>query len=98
MDGKSDGPRRITLTSAYRDGAILVTVRDSGTGIALEMLPRLFNAFCTTKATGLGMGLHISRSIVEAYGGKLWAENNPEGGATFAFSLPAMVKEGMTPA
>jgi signal transduction histidine kinase len=65
-----------------------VSVQDSGTGFALEDTDSLFKAFYTTKPQGLGMGLSISRSIVEAHGGRLWAERNDGDGATFTFNLP----------
>ena len=68
---------------------ILITVTDSGIGLKAEDLPRLFEAFYTTKAEGMGMGLAISRSIVEAHGGRLWATPNADFGATFQFILPA---------
>jgi C4-dicarboxylate-specific signal transduction histidine kinase len=66
-----------------------ITVRDTGIGLRLGEMDRLFEAFYTTKPEGMGMGLAISRSIIEAHGGRLWAEPNPEAGATFLFSLPA---------
>jgi signal transduction histidine kinase len=68
---------------------VLVTVRDAGIGITEERLDRLFDAFYTTKRDGLGMGLAISRSIIEAHGGGLWAAANAGHGATFQFVLPA---------
>jgi len=68
---------------------ILITVTDSGIGLSAEDLPRLFETFYTTKAEGMGMGLAISRSIVEAHGGRLWATPNTDVGATFQFMLPA---------
>ena len=66
----------------------LVSVQDAGTGVKPEQMDRLFEAFYTTKPQGLGMGLAISRSIIEAHGGRLWAETNQGSGATFLFSLP----------
>ncbi len=68
---------------------VVVTVKDTGTGIDPEMLPRLFEKFASKSCQGTGLGLFISKSIVEAHGGKIWAENNSDGnGATFTFSLP----------
>ena len=65
-----------------------VSVQDAGTGFKLGELERLFETFYTTKAHGMGMGLAISRSIIEAHGGRLWAEPNQGVGATFLFTLP----------
>jgi two-component system sensor histidine kinase VicK len=66
-----------------------VSIKDTGTGIDPRMLPRLFTKFATKSNTGTGLGLFISKSIVEAHGGEIWAENNSDGtGATFHFSLP----------
>jgi len=75
-----------------RDGRLetLVGVRDAGTGFKPEEMGRLFEAFYTTKPQGMGMGLAISRSIIEAHGGRLWAEPNHGPGSTFLFSLPAV--------
>jgi C4-dicarboxylate-specific signal transduction histidine kinase len=67
---------------------VLLTVTDSGIGLKAEDLPRLFDTFYTTKADGMGMGLAISRSIVEAHGGRLWATPNTDLGATFYLLLP----------
>ena len=68
---------------------VLVRVKDNGTGIHSDILPRLFSKFATKSEKGTGLGLFISKSIVEAHGGSIWAENNPDGrGATFYFSLP----------
>jgi signal transduction histidine kinase len=67
-----------------------ITVKDSGKGIDLEMMPRLFTKFATKSQHGIGLGLYISKSIIEAHGGKIWAENNTnEKGANFSFTLPA---------
>jgi signal transduction histidine kinase len=68
---------------------VLVSVKDSGTGIHSDILPRLFSKFATKAEKGTGLGLFISRSIVEAHGGKIWGENNIDGkGAKFSFTLP----------
>jgi signal transduction histidine kinase len=72
-------------------GEVIVSVKDSGEGIHPDIFPRLFTKFTTKSFTGTGLGLFISKSIVEAHGGKIWAENNDNGngkGATFTFSLP----------
>jgi signal transduction histidine kinase len=66
----------------------LIALRDSGPGLDATALEHLFDAFYTTKAQGLGMGLAISRSIIEAHGGKLWASANTPRGAIFQFTLP----------
>ncbi len=76
-------------TSANKSEAVLVSVQDSGMGLSPEQIDRLFDAFYSTKADGMGMGLSISRSIAEAHGGRLWAESNSGDGATFRFTLPA---------
>jgi len=68
--------------------AASLRVQDSGTGLKPEEMDRLFEAFYTTKPHGMGMGLAISRTIIEAHGGRLWAETNQRPGATFLFSLP----------
>jgi PAS domain S-box-containing protein len=70
------------------DGGLMVSVSDTGAGIAADQLEHIFSAFATTKAAGTGMGLAISRTLVESHGGKLWAESNPGAGATFHFTLP----------
>jgi two-component system sensor kinase FixL len=86
-----EGATRRELTVSSRpvsNGMIEIAVSDSGAGISREALNRLFDPFFTTKPTGLGVGLSISRGIVEAHGGELHAENNAGGGATFRFTLP----------
>jgi PAS domain S-box-containing protein len=92
MSGVTGRPRelRIALSRGDIDGApaLVVAVRDNGVGFAPDVGARLFAAFYTTKPDGLGMGLAISRSIVEAHGGRLWAAPNPDHGATFQFALP----------
>lgn len=69
--------------------AATIRVRDRGVGLSSAQRDRLFEAFYTTKANGMGMGLAISRSIIEAHGGRMWAEPNTGPGATFAFTLPS---------
>ena len=92
MDAVSDLPleRRKVTVQAQRHGEqeVEVAVTDSGTGIAPERLVHLFQPFYTTKPSGLGIGLSISRTIVEAHGGRIWAENNAGEGAIFRFTLP----------
>ena len=81
-------PRELTIVSAQGTDGVLVEVRDSGMGLDQDHAERVFDAFYTTKAEGLGIGLSISRSIVEAHGGRLWAAPNQPHGAVFRFSLP----------
>jgi signal transduction histidine kinase len=79
----------IRVAAEENNGEILVSIKDTGTGIDPEILPRLFTKFTTKSNIGTGLGLFISKGIVEAHGGKLWAENNTDGkGATFYFSIP----------
>ncbi len=81
--------RELVIQSDIDDrGQVLVSVRDSGTGLDAQHLEQVFEAFYTTKAEGVGMGLSISRSIVEAHGGRLWASPNTGPGASFQFTLP----------
>jgi signal transduction histidine kinase len=72
------------------DGQLLISVTDSGIGISIEEMERIFEAFFTTKPQGTGMGLSISRRIIESHGGRLWASSNPGPGATFHFTLPVL--------
>jgi two-component system, LuxR family, sensor kinase FixL len=91
-DGGDDAPARrdLVVSAATADlAAIEVAVSDSGPGLAPEVAGRLFEPFVSTKPNGMGVGLSICRSIVEAHGGRLWAEPNPGGGAVFRFTLPA---------
>jgi PAS domain S-box-containing protein len=83
---------RLIVVQAYQQepGTVTVSVRDNGPGIETESMPHLFEAFYTTKPEGLGMGLAICRSIVEEHRGQLWAENNPDGGAAFYFTIPTV--------
>jgi len=85
----SAGRRQITITGRAADGRVLLEVRDSGPGIAPNVLPHVFEPFYTTKVGGTGLGLAISAGIVDAFGGTLIAENRREGGAAFRITLPA---------
>ena len=76
---------------------IEVSVSDTGPGFHEDVKSNLFQTFFTTKETGMGVGLSISRSIIEAHGGRMWAESNPAGGATFRFTLPAAAQRGPRP-
>jgi C4-dicarboxylate-specific signal transduction histidine kinase len=92
MSHLAEGPRLLTVSSARFDGTgALVTIKDTGVGLAPESLDRIFNAFYTSKPDGMGMGLAISRSIVEAHGGHIWATASAPRGAAFQFSLPGGV-------
>jgi PAS domain S-box-containing protein len=82
-------PRELWIRAhAHREGTVLVSVRDTGIGLAAEDLTRVFEAFYTTKAEGMGMGLSISRSIIEAHGGQVWPSANDDYGVTFRFTVP----------
>jgi len=89
MSAVTDRSRDLLIRSCpYESDKVLVAVQDSGTGLETESLDRLFTAFFTTKPQGMGMGLAISRSIIEAHGGRLWATLNAPRGALFQFTLP----------
>ena len=84
--------RRLAISSTYDEsGYVLVAVEDSGPGLDQAQTDRLFQAFVTTKPGGMGMGLSICRSIIDAHGGRLWASPNMPNGAVFQFTLPAAV-------
>ena len=89
MGSVEDGATRAVDQHRAKPGrGVLVAVRDSGPGIDPEHLERVFEAFYTTKSSGVGMGLSICRSIIDAHGGRLWAEANEPRGAVFQFTLP----------
>jgi C4-dicarboxylate-specific signal transduction histidine kinase len=89
MGSIEEGVRELSITTDHQHaGGVLVAVRDSGLGIDPKHLDRIFDAFYTTKSSGVGMGLSICRSIINAHGGRLWADVNASRGAVFRFTLP----------
>jgi PAS domain S-box-containing protein len=89
LEGAHRGDRRVSVTAAFDEAkGIEIAVSDSGPGIPLDKLPHIFDPFLSTKPKGMGMGLPISRTIIEAHKGRLWAENRSEGGAAFRFTMP----------
>jgi len=88
LDQRPDGPRKITVRAGPAGPQAEFSVADTGPGLPEIGSGKLFEPFVTTKPGGLGMGLAISRGIIEAHGGRLWAERNAEGGATFSFTIP----------
>ncbi len=90
MRGLDEGPRQLQIsTETDTVGDLLVTARDTGPGVDPANVERVFEAFYTTKAGGMGMGLAICRSIVEAHGGRMWVTANQPRGALFQFTIPA---------
>ena len=89
VEAMAGAPRRelVISTEPAEEGMVLLSVADSGPGVPAEFAARLFQPFATTKATGMGVGLSISRTIIEAHGGRIWAEANPGGGAIFRCTL-----------
>ena len=89
MAGTHIDERRLVVRTLRNDaGHVEIVVRDQGHGIPDGDLPRLFDSFFTTKKDGMGLGLALCRSIVQAHGGHICAQNNPDGGASFRFTLP----------
>jgi len=93
IEAMNDSGGELTVKSQLQDGQLQFSVSDTGVGLPMEKMDQIFSAFFTTKAQGSGMGLAISRSIVESHGGQLWASANSGGGATFHFTLPIQVTE-----
>jgi signal transduction histidine kinase len=92
IEAMRDANGNLTITSTpIEDGHLLISVSDTGVGIPTDKVDRIFDTFFTTKPQGTGMGLAISRSIVEAHGGRLWATSNSGPGSTFRFTLPPKV-------
>jgi two-component system sensor kinase FixL len=88
-EAQLNGARRLIVRTKSIDAAnVLIELQDSGAGIAPGKLESIFDPFITSKRDGLGIGLTISRNIVERHSGKLWAANNPDRGATFSIRLP----------
>jgi signal transduction histidine kinase len=88
-----DGPRQLVIKSqpapdTQPDEQLMVSINDTGVGLPSQQVDRIFNSFFTTKRDGTGMGLRISRSIVESHGGRLWASSNSPRGASFHLTLP----------
>jgi two-component system sensor histidine kinase VicK len=81
----------ISLEKSQDDNVVVLSVTDTGSGIDPDIMPRLFTKFATKSDTGTGLGLYIGKNIIDTHGGRIWAENNPDGkGATFSFSLPVI--------
>lgn len=95
LEAMMEAPRRQLLvkTEAAEDDMVMISVSDTGHGISAEFAPQLFTPFVTTKQHGMGVGLSISRTIIESHGGRIWAEPNPQGGAVFRFTLRAVGEE-----
>jgi two-component system sensor kinase FixL len=98
LEAMAQSSRRelIAANTLVADDMIEIEVSDTGTGFGDDVKQNLFQTFFTTKETGMGVGLSISRSIIEAHGGRMWAESNAAGGATFRFTLPAAPSESLT--
>jgi signal transduction histidine kinase len=91
MTNVADRPRELVIRSRRHEAAeVLIEIEDAGDGIDPKYLDHLFSAFFTTKPDGMGMGLSISRSIIEAHGGRIWTTDNAKVGATFHFIVPAL--------
>jgi two-component system, LuxR family, sensor kinase FixL len=100
LEAMAESPRRelVASNAPVGDDMIEIAVSDTGSGFRDEVKQNLFQTFFTTKESGMGVGLSISRSIIEAHGGRMWAEDNASGGATFRFTLPSASSESVTDA
>jgi C4-dicarboxylate-specific signal transduction histidine kinase len=90
METGVEAERRLTLQTERHAALVRVSVRDRGTGISPERMKHLFDPFFTTKSGGMGLGLSIAKSIIYRHSGRIWADNNPDTGATFYFELPVL--------
>ena len=97
MEAVPPAQRQLTLRTATHEGSVVITVSDRGCGISQEAMPHLFEPFFTTRSGGMGLGLSISRSIVLAHQGNMWAQNDTSHGAIFHFSLPTWQGEPVEP-
>ena len=97
IDAMDEAPRRelLVATTPLADDMVKVSITDTGPGVSPEVAATLFQPFITTKAQGMGVGLSISRTIVEAHGGRIWVESNPSGGAVFCFTLSTVPEEDL---
>jgi signal transduction histidine kinase len=93
MSAVEDRPRKLTVGTDRDDDSVRVTVRDTGVGLDPENVKQVFNPFFTTKDGGMGIGLSVSRSIVDSHHGRIWAAPNDDLGSTFAFSIPCAALE-----
>ena len=97
MSGITDRPRLLTISSApAEDGGLLVTIEDTGTGLDPKIAEHIFDPFFTTKPNGMGLGLSICRSIIEAHGGRFWAQPRRPHGTAFRFTVPAKPLEALS--
>jgi hypothetical protein len=98
MTNHNSSARQLLIASKSENGAVRVSVTDRGGGIPEEKLEHVFERFFTTKKEGMGLGLSICRTIIDAHRGKIWATNNAHCGATFHFSLPIVRSDAVSPA